>query len=109
MASVKEADEKPPQTIVQGADGQITETITTTDGKVMEVTYRGDFYEEVSIDDMEYDDEEQVYSYPCPCGDKFTITLEDVYDGEIIAYCKSCTLKIKVLYDPTEFQEDEGD
>lgn len=32
-------------------------------------------YDEVEIEDMRYDDELQVYVYPCPCGDKFSITL----------------------------------
>jgi diphthamide biosynthesis protein 3 len=32
-------------------------------------------YEEVEIEDMEFDEVEQRYTYPCPCGDKFIITL----------------------------------
>jgi len=57
------------------------------------------FYEEVEIEDMHYDAELQCYTYPCPCGDKFVITLEELYDGEDIGICPSCTLRIKVIYD----------
>jgi diphthamide biosynthesis protein 3 len=27
-------------------------------------------YEEVEIEDMIYDPETRIYTYPCPCGDK---------------------------------------
>lgn len=33
------------------------------------------FHDEVEIEDMEYDEETDTYRYPCPCGDKFEITL----------------------------------
>lgn len=32
-------------------------------------------YDDVEIEDMEYDEEKKTYYYPCPCGDKFFITL----------------------------------
>ena len=56
-------------------------------------------YEEVEIEDMLYDKETQIYSYPCPCGDRFQISLEDLHDGEDIATCPSCTLRIKVIFE----------
>ena len=56
-------------------------------------------YEEVEIEDMQYDAETQVYTYPCPCGDKFSIALEDLHDGEDIATCPSCTLRIRVIFE----------
>lgn len=31
-------------------------------------------YDEVEIEDFEYNAEEQTYYFPCPCGDKFRIT-----------------------------------
>lgn len=55
-------------------------------------------YEEVVLAEMTYDDSEQMYYYECPCGDKFEISLEDLYDGEDIAPCPSCTLQIKVIF-----------
>jgi hypothetical protein len=33
------------------------------------------FHDEVEIEDFEFDEETSIYTYPCPCGDKFEITL----------------------------------
>ena len=33
-------------------------------------------YDEVEIEDMDFDPVEMVFFYPCPCGDKFRITLD---------------------------------
>ena len=33
-------------------------------------------YDEVEIEDMDYDTEQMIFFYPCPCGDKFRLTLE---------------------------------
>ena len=46
---------------------------------------------------MTFEEDSGRYTYPCPCGDMFEIYLEDLEDGEDIAYCPSCSLKIKVL------------
>ena len=32
------------------------------------------YHDEIEIEDMEYDDETELYYYPCPCGDKFQIS-----------------------------------
>lgn len=56
-------------------------------------------YEEIEIEDMSYDEEEMMYTYPCPCGDQFRITLEELWDGEDVAKCPSCTLQIMVIYE----------
>lgn len=70
-------------------------------------------YEEIEIEDMKYDDSLQMYTYPCPCGDKFQITLEELYDGEDVASCPSCTLRIRVIFDEDKLpalreDDDEG-
>ena len=62
-------------------------------------------YEEVRLSEMTYDKEEQLYQYQCPCGDLFEITLEDLWDGEEIALCPSCTLKLRVIYEESELPE----
>lgn len=31
-------------------------------------------HDEIEIEDFEYDEEEETYYYPCPCGDRFSIT-----------------------------------
>jgi diphthamide biosynthesis protein 3 len=71
-------------------------------------------YEEIEIEDMTFDPDELVYTYPCPCGDKFRITLEELWDGEDIAKCPSCTLRIMVIFDEADLPElppekDEGE
>ena len=62
-------------------------------------------YEEVDIDDMDYDEETGTYTYECPCGDLFQITEEQLAAGEEIAHCPSCSLVVHVLYDPEDFME----
>ena len=69
-------------------------------------------YEEVEIEDLDYDPTTQTYTYPCPCGDKFSISLEDLWDGEDIATCPSCTLRIEVIYDEEDLpalRDDDDD
>jgi len=59
-------------------------------------------YEEVELEDLDYDEEDCSYSYPCPCGDKFRITLEELHDGEDIAKCGSCSLRIMVIFEEAD-------
>mmetsp|Transcript_21749 Transcript_21749/g.33575 ORF Transcript_21749/g.33575 Transcript_21749/m.33575 type:complete len:109 (-) Transcript_21749:62-388(-) len=64
-------------------------------------------YDEVEIDDMEYEEDEQAFRYPCPCGDRFSITLKQLYEmrttdedrEKCIAICPSCSLQVKVIFD----------
>lgn len=32
------------------------------------------YHDEIEIEDFEYDEDDEVYYYPCPCGDRFEIT-----------------------------------
>ncbi|KAG8516275.1 DPH3, partial [Galemys pyrenaicus] len=57
------------------------------------------FHDEVEIEDFQYDEDAEAYFYPCPCGDNFCITKEDLENGEDVATCPSCSLIIKVIYD----------
>lgn len=70
-------------------------------------------YEEVEFEDLDYDPTSQIYTYPCPCGDKFSISLEALWDGEDIATCPSCTLRIEIIYDEEDLpplrEEDDSD
>ena len=61
------------------------------------------YHDEVEIEDFEYDPETETYYYPCPCGDQFEISLEDLEAGEDVATCPSCSLLLKVIYDPVRF------
>lgn len=56
-------------------------------------------YDEIEIEDMTFDEAMQVYHYPCPCGDKFQIALDDLLDEQDIAVCPSCSLMIRVIFD----------
>ena len=56
-------------------------------------------YDEVEIEDMAFDPLARAYTYPCPCGDVFMLTLDEIEIGEDIATCPSCTLRLRVIYD----------
>lgn len=90
-------------------------------------------HDEVEIEDFDYDEvritslaclfiptrpahrrllqESETFSYPCPCGDLFKITKEELEDGEDIARCASCSLIVRVIYDEDDFEaaSDGGD
>lgn len=36
------------------------------------------FHDEVEIEDFDFDEDAGVYHYPCPCGDRFEISKEDL-------------------------------
>ncbi|XP_003740302.1 DPH3 homolog [Galendromus occidentalis] len=66
------------------------------------------YHDEVEIEDFEYDEESESYFFPCPCGDRFVITKLDLQNGEEVATCPSCSLVVKVIYNPEDFPyEDE--
>jgi len=79
---------------------------TSKDVSNIEVNASG-FYDEIEIEDMEFDEDRRVYTYPCPCGDKFVISEEDLMQGEEIARCPSCSLIIRVIYETEESDEDD--
>ncbi|KAI8328530.1 hypothetical protein EDC96DRAFT_489895 [Choanephora cucurbitarum] len=67
------------------------------------------FYDEIEIEDMEFNEDDQIYTYPCPCGDKFEISIDDLRDGDDVARCPSCSLIIRVIYDPDEFADEDDE
>lgn len=68
--------------------------------RVTTVFTMGAYYDEVEIEDMAWDEEKRVYHYPCPCGDRFEISRKQLANYEDIATCPSCSLVIRVIYDP---------
>jgi len=64
------------------------------------------YYDEVEIEDFEWDEDAEKYFYPCPCGDRFEISKEELCAGEDVATCPSCSLLLKVIYDPDQFVAD---
>ncbi|XP_046647411.1 DPH3 homolog [Daphnia pulicaria] len=65
------------------------------------------YHDEVEIEDFEYDSDNEIYFYPCPCGDRFEITKEQLENGEEEATCPSCSLIVKVIYNKEEFMQSE--
>lgn len=61
-------------------------------------------YDEIEIEDCFYDETLQIYHHPCPCGDRFEISIYDMRDGEDIARCPSCSLMIRVIFDQVSIQ-----
>ncbi|XP_059058783.1 diphthamide biosynthesis protein 3 [Achroia grisella] len=62
------------------------------------------FHDEIEIEDFEYDEDDEMYYYPCPCGDRFQISKEELIAGEEVATCPSCSLVVKVIYDLEKFK-----
>ena len=60
------------------------------------------FYDEIEFEDLIF--ENGLFKYPCPCGDDFVISLKDLLEGEEVAKCPSCTLQIKIIYDPEDVE-----
>lgn len=59
---------------------------------------------------MTFDSATQLYHYPCPCGDRFEIALDDLRDQETdIAICPTCSLQIRVIYEVDDLPKPEGD
>lgn len=61
------------------------------------------YHDEIEIEDFDFEEETETYYYPCPCGDRFQITKEELATGEDTATCPSCSLIVKVIYDPDDF------
>ncbi|MDC6271185.1 hypothetical protein PP707_02685 [Acetobacter pasteurianus] len=68
--------------------------------KIMEA-----IYDEIEIEDFTFDPVTQLFQYPCPCGDRFAISLDDMQDGEDIAVCPSCSLMVKVIFELEDLKE----
>ena len=66
-------------------------------------------YDEIEIEDLDYEEYEETFYYNCPCGDRFMITLEQLREGEDIAECPSCTLTIKIIFEEEDLDEFEGE
>lgn len=64
------------------------------------------YHDEIEIEDFEYDEENDVYHFPCPCGDRFEISKDDLLAGEEVATCPSCSLIVRVIYDVDQFIAD---
>ncbi len=66
-------------------------------------------HDEIEIEEFDYDPNYEVYQYPCPCGDHFEITLSQLKNGENIANCPTCSLFVKVIFNPQDFPGGDKD
>lgn len=60
----------------------------------------GAYYDEIEIEDMDWDEAKGVFHFPCPCGDRFEISRTQLANYEDVATCPGCSLIIRVVYDP---------
>lgn len=65
-------------------------------------------YDQIEIEDFTFDADTRLLQYPCPCGDKFQILLEDLKDGEDIAVCPTCSLMVQVIFEPEDLEKFES-
>jgi diphthamide biosynthesis protein 3 len=65
------------------------------------------YYDEIEIEDMTFDSTLQIYHYPCPCGDRFEISIDDMRDGEDVGVCPSCSLMIRVIFEVDDLPKQE--
>jgi len=66
----------------------------------------GAYYDEIEIEDMAWDEVKKVFHYPCPCGDRFEISKQQLRNYEDVAVCPSCSLVIRVVYDPLDYEDE---
>jgi diphthamide biosynthesis protein 3 len=59
-------------------------------------------YDEVDLEDMSFDSEANMFFYPCPCGDKFQVSVDKLMDDSVdmyIAACPNCGLEVSVRFE----------
>ena len=61
-------------------------------------------HDEIEIEDFTYDIETDTFTYPCPCGDEFVVSREDLVNGEKYAKCPSCSLMVQVIFNPDDLE-----
>ncbi|KAI4162104.1 MAG: hypothetical protein LQ342_004274 [Letrouitia transgressa] len=64
-------------------------------------------YDEIELEDLTFHPSTALYTYPCPCGDQFEISLPDLRAGEDIAVCPSCSLMIRVIFEAGDLPPEE--
>lgn len=66
-------------------------------------------YDEVEIEDLTFDASLRRFTYPCPCGDLFSLALDEMLNGEDVAGCPSCSLRIRIIFDEDSLRAIVGD
>ena len=59
------------------------------------------YYDEIDLEDLTYapasTPQLTLYTYPCPCGDRFEISLLELREGGEVAVCPGCSLRVLVV------------
>ena len=64
---------------------------------------------EVDLDDMEYDESQACFIWPCRCSSRFIVRESQLEEQLDTFECDSCALKIRVLYDVIEGDDEDED
>jgi len=62
-------------------------------------------YDHIELLDCTPHPDKLAWTYPCPCGDLFTITLQELQHGTEIATCPSCSLVIQIIWEEEDIDE----
>ena len=62
----------------------------------------------VDLDAMDYSQETGVYSTRCRCGASYTLAEAEMERGVDTVCCSTCSLAIRVLYQPADEEEEGG-
>jgi diphthamide biosynthesis protein 3 len=54
-------------------------------------------YDKIALVEVEYDAEQQLLHFPCPCGDIFELKLAAFAGGDNVAECPTCSLTIAIV------------
>lgn len=52
---------------------------------------------EIHLDDMEFDEDSDLYWARCRCGDRYEVNEEQLDSGDTIVGCQSCSLRAKII------------
>lgn len=55
---------------------------------------------------MEYNEDEKSFSLVCRCSGEYVITEDELETGIEVVSCNNCSLRIRVLYDVVEDDEE---
>lgn len=62
-------------------------------------------YDQIEIEDFTFDPDTQLFTYPCPCGDRFQISIYDMQEQDNIAVCPSCSLMVEIIFEKDDLNE----
>lgn len=55
-------------------------------------------YDEISVEDLHFDEDDESLWKLCRCGGKYCITEQDIENGVDVVGCSSCSLNLKITF-----------